>query len=288
MAHVQTFRCPYEEKGHQDDTIVTVMLSTERSERLTQITTAFKRFYERTDLIGIRFCLPPSLWQDVRSLPALADYLLPIQCEIVAGECEVRLAPFLPYQFGKVTKEESDAALDKRRHALWIAYALAEAFESTEERFPADADDLATWIQRRVEDNRKAGLYSPHIGIVGPIESTLATAPKFHLLTLTIHGVTFPHERLSPENATKNQNTFSVVKAPFYPKKFGRYSEMVEVVVTREAHFAALPPDVRKKIRIRSNETLRRSGVRVKDLAEDKQELGVWIPEYRGQLPQKR
>ena len=73
------------------------------------------------------------------------------------------------------------------------------------------------------------------------------------------------------------------MKAPLYPEEFGRYSEHVEIVVSREADIAALNSKTRKGIRARSNRILRQHGVAIGSLELDKQNTGVWIPRYRSQ-----
>jgi hypothetical protein len=275
-----TFRCPFEMKGEADGTIRRVLLGTDRNERLVLMRDAFQEFSSDLNRPAIRFCLSPALWQECTTLRALKKRILSFQVEVLGAELEFRLTPFLPPQIAMVGREECERVKELDPIRLSVASALSETINLSGS-YPQSAADIADWIETEMRSARDKGTKDPDLTVFGP---TLirGKGPSVALLQINASSASVLSDRIyEPENPHRNRNTFSIVKAPFYPKPFGRYSDGVEIVVSREADFAALSQDIRLRIRRQSNLVLRSKGVKIKDLDEDKQPLGVWIPKMR-------
>lgn len=282
MAHQQSFRCPFEVKGEKDGTILEVVLGENREERIARVSEAFVRFSKIPESPAIRFRLEPALWNGCTSLRALRSWMVPFQSEVLAGELDFRLAPLLPYQFKSADAAHVREVHKKDPYRLWIAYALTEAIDASVGMTPTCAGDIASWIEQRFRDGHAKRLTNPNIQIMGSVSGVEDTCPRFHLFTISPSAVEFLHETQTGSlDPSVNRNCFSIVKAPWYPKEFGRYSDGVEVVVTRKADVNALSESAVRAIRASSNKVLKRAGVKVQDVECDQQETGVWVPKFK-------
>ncbi|MGE5541113.1 MAG: hypothetical protein ACM3TU_02420 [Bacillota bacterium] len=267
-------------KGEQDSRIRRVVLGENREERFELITGAFKEFQQDLERVAIRFCLDAALWSGCKTIRALRSSLVPYQAELLATEMSLRLSPFLPHQFCELDEEERHLAYKNNPHGLDAAYALFETISGC----GGDAGSvsgIADWMQQQLTAGFIAAKKTPRLDIHDP-RIPFVTA-ETRLLSIHPHSFVLHREREGGlEDPQKNRNTFSVVKTPFYPHSFGRYSETVEIVVTREADFTAISSETRERIRVASTQILKRGGVKVhQDLREHRNELGLWIPKLR-------
>ncbi len=280
MPEMAQFRCPFEMKGREDKSIIEVTLGPDQEDRLQQIKVATEQFHTDLTRVAMSFKLDPSLWGATRDLGSLRECLVPFQSEIVAMDWDYRLYPFLPYH-----RETADMAVARATFAmspmrLWEAQAIAHGVHVTHGK-PEGPADLARWIATCMGEAQKQHAQGATMAVFGPIGSTDFTDPLYHLVSYGLGQSILLSERMDVSNPKSNRNTFSIVKCPFYPREFGRYSEDVEIVVTREADINKLSGQTRQSIRLLSNQVLQNGGVRIKNPADDKQELGVWIPKTK-------
>ena len=92
------FKCPFEIKGERDGNILEIQLLEDPSIRFSLIRKAFETFHTNFDIVGIKFCLPSSLLQRCSSIRYVQELILPYQTDVLAGELDYRVEPFLPYQ----------------------------------------------------------------------------------------------------------------------------------------------------------------------------------------------
>ncbi len=274
MAHTdKQFRCPFQIKGEKEGTIVEIHLTEEPETREQLIAAAFKYFHETPNTLALRFHLPESLKANCSSNEELKVMILPYQAEILAGELEYRLDPFLPYQMRKHTKEELKPVFKKELYKFATAHTLSELLKKLE--FPLNnTADIASWVLSCMFGGVLEGKRNTHLFIADDEGNNLLTiAPG------SIHFYPENYEEYTGPGKA-NRNCFGVVMSPFYPEAFGRYSDDIQIVMSRMKDFTALPSEQRRKIREKSNQIYRDHGVRIDDIEEDKQPEGVWIPDY--------
>ena len=269
------FRCPFEIKGENEGTIIEVTLDDNCATRMHAITKGLELFHERPESPGLKFILPDSLRQGINSNEELKVAILPYQIEIVGTELAYRLNPFLSFQRKGIDKEQLRPIFEKAPYKFAAAHRLEEIMGQFGFTAVNGPEDVVTWIGTVMNDVRSKGVKDPMLKINTEMEGQV-----MELITIT-PGQVVLHPEQHPVSGKQNQNCFGLVKSPFYPKEFGRYSDRVEVVMSRESDFASLPPEVRKKIRRDSNKVLQDHGVDIVDLESDKQGDGVWIPEYK-------
>lgn len=78
-----------------------------------------------------------------------------------------------------------------------------------------------------------------------------AAGVQFIISSLLVHG----------RSGELLKSMMSVVLAPLYPAGTGRYSERVEIVLTRQSDAAVLPQTVRNRIRDQANASYRSHGL---------------------------
>jgi hypothetical protein len=88
-----------------------------------------------------------------------------------------------------------------------------------------------------------------------------------------------PFDQEHPDNPYVNRGVFTIVKTPFYPETFARYSTRVEIIVTRHADVNILPVDYQFRLRRQANLSYRAHGVQIhdRDLDTLQQPTGLWI-----------
>jgi len=276
MQESQQFRCPFEKKGREEGAILEVALGGEKEERLAAIVGAFIAFHATPTKMGISFKMPKGAFKDCISTKMLREAIVPYQAELIAGELEYRLNPFLSHQWKGRTQEEvlKFATLLPVQFAASVGLMDALRFGGVPQ--PKGLTELATWFEVMLGETMKTSLHTPQLKMFAEDDA----GEKHTVLTISPSSVVVHAERRHLNDPASNKNCFGVVKGPFYPKAFGRYSEDVEIVVSREADFGALSSETRRMIRHRSNEVLQAHGVHIPDLDETKQETGVWVPEY--------
>ena len=118
------------------------------------------------------------------------------------------------------------------------------------------------------------GHRSPSLKIVDEgHNSLLSISPG----SISVHPEDF-EQYTGPGN--DRRNCFGIVTNPFYPKSFGRYTDDIQIVMSRMKDFTVLSSEQRRKVREKCNSVYKAHGVKINDVEEDKQPDGVWIPEY--------
>ncbi len=267
----KVWRCPFEVRGEKENTILEIELGEIDDSLCLKIQEGFQKFHADTNLVGMKFMLPDSLLEHCKSLADVKKIVIPYQVELLRAEVEYRLHPFLPYQIRSVPEEDARTAFDKRKDLFCIADCLVTS-----------AKEQGIQIGSSEELREFMALLFCHLIAVDKVDVTLELKhPQFGpLFSFSFGGVFFIPERVEMTNPSFNKNCFSIVKSPFLPEEFGRYSKRIEIVLSREAHFTAVDAEVRRKIRYQSNAVLKAGGVKIEDLSEDKQPLGLWIPVF--------
>lgn len=268
-----TFRCPFEIKGEAAGTILTIELKREHGARMIQYKEAFKAFYANLDILALRFVPPEADFADCMSLEELRTKVRPYQCELLGAEIDVRLYPFLPYQPYKSVS----IAEGLNRIYMLVASSVFEAMYEMKGIGPRSASDIALWIEQRFEEGARSGMPQVQIVLRDPKAELMLPMMRIAPGLLMIDF----ERMIDSDDPSINKNLFGIVRSPLYPKSIGRYSKRTELVFTREADFARLTPQARRKIRTESNAMLQSEGIRVVNLHEDKQNSGVWVPEFK-------
>jgi len=262
-----TFRCPYEVKALEEGAILSVHLECNHDARMLQFARALSGFYKEPSLVGLRFVLPRSFRDSCTTLQSLILQVLPFQCEVLASEIDYRFSPYLPYHGFNFTEDIEPSEI----MPVMGAYALSTAISNLDGI--RSASDVADWLQRTFQHSMAGGVKNPQLVI---LENLMGSGKP--ILRITPGSLMVEYDRNRASDPLLNRNLFSIVRCPLYPKEFGRHSEDLEIVLTREAHFVAVPTPIREKIRQRSNEVLEQGGVHITDRENDKQNTGLWIP----------
>jgi hypothetical protein len=270
------FRCPFEVQGQREGAILEVELPEDKRGRIEALQQALNTFYVATDMVAIRLSLPESVLKRCTSNEDVKERIMPFQAEVIAAEMDLRLYPFMPYQLVEYGRESAQKLVERAPWRFLAAEMLTRFMTKDGIRPPLNADEASIWIEANFEFSLKHGMRTPTIYLW----QSDAGDGRLDVVTITPSSLELHADRVKSQDPRQNRNCFSVVKTPFYPKAFGRYSERLEIVLTREADFLRLSPNVRKQIRTRSNAVLRAGGVRISDLEGDKQETGVWVPKY--------
>lgn len=267
------FRCPFQIKAEANGSIISIDLVDNRQARMSLIKEAFRQFHASTTFVGLKFVVPQKVLETASSIEILRLAIVPYQSEILAMEAESRLSPFLTYQRGTMSKEELFTLFEKQPEHFAIAHLLEASMKDCHFTLPTQAGDIAEWIAFIVltliaAKKEDAGINLIHQSNEGPIP----------LASFGAGGFILTYEQRFKGDPKNNKNCFSIVRTPFYPKEFGRYSDKVEIWLTREADFTGIPSEQRRKIRRLSNEVLHHYGVLIQNPEEDKQPGGLWIP----------
>jgi len=273
MEERKLMRCPFESQGIEDGTIPEIALADAMYERLQQIQGALMRL--RVDTAGttaLRFVLPDVLMHECGNTRVLKHRILPYQMEIAAANIDIRLRPLLWYHrssYGErmvQVAEQQDNAL--HLEATWFKRAFKELGYPP----PPSLAHLAVLLETILESQMTRQLMAnPQLSFIGEYRGH-----HVNLITIDPSGVQFHLDRQSSRDPRTNHNFFSVVKCSLYPASFWRYSDRLEIVMTREADFVGLSNDVRKRIRAQSNEVYREGGVTIEDDATFKPPSGLW------------
>lgn len=263
----QSFRCPFEIIGNRKKTIINIILSESREQRFKAVKEAFIKFHHTPSSPGIRFILPKIVLDQCSSIKDLKMIILPYQTEVIAAELDYRLYPFLSYHLGTVSNFDHTKVLNKDTYLFDAARILNQGARFT------NVFHIANWLYELISTTIIEG------GARNPTFKIRDSAKDIDLITISPGYMMIHYEQVAFTDF-RNKNCFSLVKTPFYPQALGRYSENVEIVLSREHDFTSLSKEVRQKIREASNKVLRKSGIPINNLKEDKPEgEGLWIPE---------
>ncbi|MBY0539195.1 hypothetical protein K2P56_02020 [Patescibacteria group bacterium] len=277
MADEKRFRCPFETKGRKEGSILHIDLPKDRRERIRLIKNGFADFHADSRATALELRMPPEVLKKAKSNKDLKDLMIPYQADILTGELEFRLGSFMPYNFARLKPEQRAAMIDEmtgeNAGSLLTGKSLAASMEESGTSFPREATHVAEWIEKSIRTFKKAGAKSPQIMLVHPISPTEIVP----LVKLTAGSAIFYADRRPEVLKTRgNRNSFGIVRSPFFPEAFGRYSPSVDVVITKEADFVRLHMQTRKQIRFHSNSVLKEHGIAIGDLFTDLQQDGVW------------
>ncbi len=272
------FRCPFEIKGEREGAIIEVSLDDDRQTRLHAFKKGLEMFHESPNSPGLKFIMPDSLQESVHSNTELKTAMIPYQSELLGTELAYRLSPFLAFQRKGMSKEDLYPLFQTAPYKLAAAQELESVIKQCGFKDPMSAEDIADFIEAMIKDATSKGIKNPMFKI-----NTEIQGQPLELITISSGQITLHPERY-PASGSQNKNCFGIVKSPFYPKEFGRYSPRVEAVMSRESDFASLPTETRQKIRRASNTVLQSHGIEISDIDDDKPEGdGVWIPDYKNE-----
>lgn len=273
------FECPFEGQGKKENRLLRIPLSENRDERLQQLRDGFAEFHKDKRQLGLIFTLPNELLARCASNLELKHKILPYQTEAVAADLDLRLHPFWPYQLVRFDKNairnRLRMRLGKDETNILIVQELC-LMMAAKGRFPCSSADIADWLESEhlIARDQVGGLNS-----MIRVSLTDINGKRHPMLNITPHTAIFETDRDHPTDPVKNRNCFGIVRSPFYPESFGRYSPNIEMVYTREADFTHLPEAVRRKITSDSNRMIQEEGIPIGDLETDKQGGGVWAHE---------
>ena len=275
MDSTAVFRCPFEMQGTKDGTILDILLSGTRLERLTAMRCALEQLRTERQWSSLRFILPDSIVAGCDSLELLRERILPYQAEFLAADIDCRLYPHLPYH--SAWQRFIAHLKPSHRHARYATRALEVALYTGGYGTPGSLSELCTAIQRLFADQIALGDPDP-ICIFGSIRKA---GEKFWLFRMERGAFAIYQDQNRLHDPLVNDAHFSIVKAPLYPRGFGRFSEHVEIAVTRDIDVALLPEMMKFRIRREANEVHRAHGVRIQDPTFTQQPTGLWIPEKK-------
>ena len=263
--------CPFEAQGIRDNTIINVKLSEDPIERLTVARESFALFHKTPTSPGLRFILPDNVLLGASKNDHLVRALLPYQAELCAAELDCRLYPLLSYHYRTTSITPGDLMdiLFENPVLATVSFLVDQVIRDIAETDIGGMYDVAQLIKNFFEKLIDQGMKFPRLVIFYP-------ETEVEAVVISNSGIVFSVER-EPQHQQGNQNCFCVVKTPFYPTSFGRYSSNVEIVFSREADFVKLSDEARGKIRHQSNSVLKEHVVDIVDLDKDKVECsGLW------------
>lgn len=276
MQEEEVFRCPFEEKGRRDGTIIEVALNEEKGSRLSAIKTAYAKLHAGPQSLAIRFTLPRLVLKACSSNLELRSAVLPYQAELLAVDLDMQLEPFMSHQQARLNQTELRAMAKREPKKAITAQAFTQLMQEISGLIPADVYELSVWLCQALTLLREESPDDPTLVV------STSTIPGKPIIVLRIEegAVGYWLFESCLNDPARNKTTFGIVKSPFYPETFGRYSRNVEIVVNRDVDVRTLSDEMRRSIRYRANVVHATHGVRIKDLHETQQPLGVWVPEF--------
>lgn len=265
------FRCPFEEQGIKTKTILNVTLPLDPEERLSRMCAAVQSFRSEHSWIAVRLTLPETVMADCDSHVVLKGRIVPYQVECLAAMMDSGLYPFLQHH---PRHERWLAWFDKTlRFRKLAAIDLRNALSGFGPRSLNSRRDFVDALSAMFEDRAKVCRHPSFA-----LGSEYIRNAKLYTIQFDLSAFGIIVDPLRVEDTEVNDTLFTVVKSPLYPQAFGRYSERVEIVITRDVDVARLPNEVRQKLRRQANEVHKAHGVHVCDLDFDYAPTGYWIP----------
>jgi hypothetical protein len=276
------FRCPFEENGRLTGSIIEVVLTGDKTQRLAAIHASYHELHHHLEKMAIRFLMPLSLQGACSSNAELQGAILPYQAELLAVDIDMQLSPFLPYQRVRIgTRYMRRLTKLEPRKAL-MARALTRLIHQCTHRWlPLNVSELSLWIEAAIGRLRMQHPDSFELAVRAYSDRQ---GKEIRVLGIEDGAVGYSFEEKRTCDSRRDFTKFGIVKSPFYPEGFGRHSERIEIVVNRNADVKALPPETRRNIRYRANVVHAAYGVKIDDLYETQQPLGLWLPEFEGHI----
>lgn len=278
------FRCPYGKYAERHNQVLNILWEKDSTARLASARKAFTEFYTNTKLSVLTITMPEEFHARCKTIKDIKREILPYQCDILALQLDLRLYPFLNYQYTEEATDKLDQSVPARvyYHKKVIARLLQQVLSEEKLEDPKNATDLSLSLYKLFR------LYSANItcpAIVLPGRNP-GDSDETDLVRLFAYTADFLYEYDSEFcwDPLRNQNLYGFVTCPFYPKEFGRYSETIQMIFTRESDNTRIGEEERKILRTQSNTILRNAGIHV-PLDENEEETyvpegGVWIPKY--------
>ncbi len=261
--------CPFEAEGRRNNTIHTVAIKTGPEYAGDVIRDALDTLYNDKKIIGLELVLPESVLVGCTDIHGLARAILPYQCVVVAAEVDYRLRPFLKYQ---VTPELVRSISEEQMPYACMALGFIDLMGRTG-GVCNSMNHIARWLFDKVGRPSLENKQSLTL---------MVSAPRFDTPPLSISSyalsILFEQRPEWVSDPSRNENLFSLVRCPFYPTTFPRFSERVIITLTREAHFATIRTERRDEIRRKANTPLLQAGVAMNDVRSFKLPPGLWIP----------
>jgi len=218
---------------------------------------------------------PSELLKKVNTPEELKREMIPYQAELLAAQLDVRLYPFLPYQYPSASKEVVEQILKEDPRRIDIAMEFIKANKGRGFEFPRNIIELSNQLLLLMQE-----LYETEDELGKTLDIKVR---RRKYLTLMLGNVyLFPKVKFKTNysNPFKNRNCDVFVTAPFYPKEFGRYSEDIITVINRKADVGRLSKIQINVIRFLNRLVSRQHGVIFKD-PKKWPGNGVWVPERR-------
>lgn len=261
------FRCPYEILGLKNKTILHVDWTNDRTQRLRDGKAALQNFYSNTNLVGIIINLPDDPCLQCCTTPEqLNAGVLKYCIEVMAIQTDVRFYPLLSYQ---QSTPVSSPAFKRSSYDQVVAYQINRAIHRDTARKPQNLEELADYYGGLVE-RLFPERYSYERGSIKLGNETKVSPLGIEVSNDIIRNLHDPHE---------NKNLFLLVRGPLYPKSIGRYSKKFQITLTRHSDITKLDSNTARIIRSKNNAAIREAGFVIRDINEDQQNPGVWIPE---------
>ena len=270
------FRCPFEMMGRQNGSIIEVELGEYGAERLSTIRNAYERLHAHPASPAICFTMPASLRAACSSNQELRDAILPYQAELLAADLELNLEPFLFKDRAEISREELRVAARREPKKAITAEAFLRLIRDISGEVPGTVLELSAWLLQALMLLRSESPENPTL----VVSSGALLEKEIVVLRIEEGAAGYWQYEEYVDDPTTNKTLFGIVKSPFYPEAFGRYSKNIEIVVNRDADVRALSEETRRQIRYRANVVHAVHGVSIADPYETQQPLGVWVPEY--------
>lgn len=232
-------RCPYHTKAIKKDRVLNISLKSQKEERFGIIKEGVTEFHSNLKYDSLHFHLDESVLNSVSSIYQLNLEILSYQAEISAIELDIRLYPFLRYQMQACAENILQEKFDNEPHRFAAAHYLSLAVESTNKNISfKSVHDLQYWIQSQLFNGFASGSDSPQLLINNKEKNTY--------LKISPGQIDLIFER---DFNQRSNDLFSMVTCPFYPKGAWRYSEDIQIVLTRMSDFNKIDPNEVRQIR---------------------------------------
>ncbi len=256
------FRCPFEKLWEEKGTNIHLSLDENSN---NEIEWAIKKFVEnkKDDMSSLIIKLPQDIIKNCSSNEDLIEPLFEHQVYIMSKILERALYPFLQYQkiWYKRIWWNLKIQIKKRPELARVANELTKKIGKV-----SCFDDLYTFLNQ----DMSSGDYSKNV-LNSPVY-TLKNLLWDVIIELWLWSLRFNELPLDT-----SIDFFWIIRTPFYDKRIWRYSENLEMVITRSKDFFDLPEHVRQKIRTDSNTIINKCGINVEDITDGMQPAGLWL-----------
>lgn len=274
------FRCPFEIKWEQENSILELEQGSKGD--LSVIWEWIKEFTQNEAHTALRIRLSDD-FKRYGSNEQLLPELIDISTEAAVKMLELKLKLETHYwsinniDFNKLHKTSPEESITIRN--------LIEALNSRELVEDFNSEKIAEYIKWCFEFqiyctwNTKPICIDDAIWLVENVESMrVLTIAYWWTVSFDLYWELQKH---SQSDNLKEDGSFGFFTTPFYPESFWRYSNDINLVMTRVRDLNNLPDRVIRKIILSSNTILKENWVDIKNVETDTHSPGLWIPEYK-------